>query len=82
MSLTETAPVTIDIDLEGHYAVGRASLRGHTQTYDVTAQAVRHEDGSIDGWATDLVTARLLRRLEIALMETIHERIDRTVLDE
>ena len=74
--------VTIDLAFEGNVVHGVGSVRASDDLIEAKAQAVRHDDGSIDGWACDLVTARLLRKLEVALMETVHERIDRAVFDE
>ena len=74
--------VAIDLSMHGTAVEGRASLDGMDEHIEAKARAVRHEDGSIDGWARDLVTARLLRRIEVTLMESVHERIDRVVLDE
>jgi hypothetical protein len=79
---TTTTPLTIDVEPHGRRMKGHASLRSHTRMLEVEAEAVRHDDGGIDGWATDLVMARLLRKLEVELMESVHERIDRAVMNE
>ncbi|HSF86182.1 MAG TPA: hypothetical protein VLG28_11095 [Acidimicrobiia bacterium] len=71
--------LTIDLSMVGNAVEGVASLHAASGVIEAKARAVRHDDGSIDGWACDLVTARLLRKLEVALMETVHERIDRAV---
>ncbi len=82
MKSTMTVPVTIDLEVGGSLVSGRATLDAGRKHFEIEAQAVRHEDGSIDDWVVDLATARLLRRLELALMETVHERIDRSLIDE
>ena len=71
--------VKIDLALNGAVVDGVASMQASRDVIEAKARAVRHEDGSIDDWASDLVTARLLRKLEVALMESVHERIDRAV---
>ncbi len=78
------AHVSVDIDLalNGPAVEGSAKLVGVGKPLEASASAVRHLDGSIDDWAQDLVTARLLRRLEVAVMESVHERIDRAILNE
>ncbi len=82
MGETITESLIIHIEPQGLLMKGNASLRASTRTIEVEAEAVRHDDGSIDDWARDLVTARLLRKLEVELMESVHERIDRVVLNE
>lgn len=79
---TMATDVTMEISVEGSRLAGHATLRSNGRVLETHAEAVRHVDGSIDTWATDLVTARLLRGLEIALMERVHERIDRSVSNE
>ena len=74
--------VAIDLSTDGAALEGNATLHGVGEPIAVEAHAMRHLDGSIDDWARDLVTARLLRRLEVALMESVHERIDRAVMNE
>ena len=77
-----TTPVEIEITIGGAAVEGKATLETRRRTYAVEAHAARHEDGSIDDWAIDLAVARLLRNLEVALMERVHERIDRSIADE
>ena len=74
--------VAIDLEVRGTAVEGVATLDAMGDRLEAKARAVRHEDGSIDEWARHLVTARLLRSLEVALMESVHESIDRAVLNE
>jgi hypothetical protein len=74
--------VAIDLEVRGTVVEGVATLDAMGDHLEAKARAVRHEDGSIDEWARHLVTARLLRDLEVALMESVHESIDRSVLNE
>ena len=82
MQTTMTTPVEIELTVHGAVVEGRATLATRRRTYTVDAHAARHEDGSIDDWAIDLTMARLLRNLEVALMERVHERIDRSITNE
>lgn len=82
MQTTMTTPVDIELTVHGPSVEGRATLATRRRTYEVEAQSARHEDGSIDDWAIDLTVARLLRNLEVELMARVHERIDRSIMDE
>jgi|GEM_PF-4512336 len=78
MQTTLTTPVEIELTVCGHTVEGRATLGTPRRTFEAVAQSVRHEDGSIDTMAVELTLARLLRSLEMSLLERIHEHIDRT----
>lgn len=82
MADTLDVPVLMELMVDGDKIFGRATLEGRMEPIGAEAQALRHADGSIDAWAYDLVTARLLRKLEIELMERVHERIDRSVVND
>jgi len=74
--------VSISIELEesptGVDATGHFELSG--KTYRVNAHAPEnHRDHRI---AHDLAVARVMRGLELELMEWIHEHIDRYIRDE
>ncbi len=82
MQTTLTTPVEIELTVLGNGVEARATLATRRGTHEATAHAARHEDGSIDDWAIDLAIARLLRSLEVALMARVHERIDRSIVNE
>ena len=74
--------VSISIELEetakGVDATGWFELSG--KTYRANAHAPEnHRDHRI---AHDLAMARVMRNLELELMEWIHEHIDRYIMDE
>jgi len=74
--------VTISIELErtetGVDATGAMELFGRSYRTDAHAPANRCDDRI----APDLAVARVLRGLEIDVLEWIHEHIDRYVKDE
>ncbi len=74
--------VTMEIVARGTAMEGVAELDGVIGPLRASARAVRHRDGSIDDWARTLVGARLLRKLEVLLMEAVHEHIDRSIANE
>jgi hypothetical protein len=80
--MTIDVPITVTLESSGSTVTGKATLESPERTYEVVATAPRHEDGSTDAWSLDLATARLLRRLEVDLIERVHERIDRYVVNE
>jgi hypothetical protein len=74
--------IAISIELEetdaGVDATGALELSG--KTYRINAHAP--ENRSDDRIAYDLAVVRVLRGLELGVMEWIHEHIDRYVKDE
>lgn len=75
-------PVPISIELEttenGVKATGALELFGKTYQRNAHAPANRSDDRI----APDLAVVRVLRGLEVDVMEWIHEHIDRYVKDE
>jgi hypothetical protein len=74
--------VTISIELEttekGVDATGALELSGKTYRRNAHAPANRNDDRI----APDLAVVRVMRGLELDVMEWIHEHIDRYVKDE
>ena len=78
--MPETISTTIELTetAEGVDATGWFDLSG--KTYKASAHAPEnHRDHRI---AHDLAVARVMRALELELMEWIHEHIDRYIKDE
>ncbi|MCP4305970.1 MAG: hypothetical protein GY926_05320 [bacterium] len=78
--MPETVSMSIELDetAKGVNATGRFELSG--KTYRASAHAPEnHRDHRI---AHDLAVARVMRNLELELMEWIHEHIDRYIADE
>jgi hypothetical protein len=78
--MPETISTTIELTetAEGVDAMGWFELSG--KTYKASAHAPEnHRDHRI---AHDLAVARVMRALELELMEWIHEHIDRYIKDE
>jgi hypothetical protein len=80
IDMPETVSITLELEeaANGVDAIGRFELSG--KTYVAKAHAPKnHRDHRL---AHDLVVARVMRNLEMELMEWIHEHIDRCTGDE
>jgi len=79
--MTMTIPVTIELDQDTAEVGASATL--DLPTFSITAEArapvTNHASTPI---TDDLAIARVLHDLEVQIMESVHERIDRYVADE
>ncbi len=78
--MPETVSISIELDKSATGVDATGWFELSSKTYRATAHAPEnHSDHRI---AHDLAMARVMRNLEIELMEWIHEHIDRCIADE
>ncbi len=78
--MREVVPITIELEETATGVDASGWFELSSKTYRVNAHAPEnHRDHRV---AHDLAVARVMRGLELELMEWIHEHIDRYIADE